>query len=189
MNHSLVKHLVENLVVDLSETCLRIEAAGSFRRRKADCGDLELVCIPKPGIPRPEFGQKRVFTSQLDLALYRLECEERLGRRIKDGEKYKQIAITTETFGIQTVEVFKLDLFIVRPETWGAQFAIRTGPADFSHKFVTKHSQGGWLPDYLLVEDGLLKVRATGEIIPTPEEADFFEAIGMPWIDPWERVA
>ncbi len=189
MNYSLVKHLAEYLVLNLQESCARIEPAGSFRRQKAECGDLEIVCIPTPGAPRPEFGQKRIFSSHLDLALYRLECEERLGSRLKDGEKYKQIVIRAERFGIQTPELFKLDLFIVRPDTWGVQFAIRTGPADFSHKFVTKRSLGGWLPDRLKVEEGLLRENQAGTIIPTPEERDFFNALEMPWIEPAERQA
>ncbi len=187
MNYSLVKQICEYLVLNLSESCQRIEPAGSFRRKKADCGDLELVCIPKPGAPRPDFGQKRIFTSYLDLALFHLECGERLGRRIKDGEKYKQIIIRTESFGLVHLTEFKLDLFIVRPETWGVQFAIRTGPAEFSHRFVTRKNQGGLLPNHLKVEDGLLWDTQTGSAFSTPTEFDFFKHIGLPWIEPEDR--
>jgi DNA polymerase/3'-5' exonuclease PolX len=187
MNWTLVKYIVEYLTVNLRSSCIRLEPAGSFRRQQAACGDLELVAIPLPGAPRPEFGAKRIFTNRLDLALYQLECLEILGSRLKDGPKYKQIVIRSENIGIRTTELFKLDLFIVRPETWGVQFAIRTGPADFSHKFVTKHSEGGWLPDHLRVEDGLLWNTKTNTVIPTADERDFFDAIRLGWIEPENR--
>jgi DNA polymerase/3'-5' exonuclease PolX len=195
MNWTLVKHLVEYLVTNLGDSCLRIEPAGSFRRMKADCGDLEIVCVPQPGAPRPEFGQKRIFTSHLDLALYRPECEGRLGRRIKDGEKYKQIIIQTESFGIQTTELFKLDLFIVTPPAqWGPIFTIRTGPEDFGHWIVTPGAGGmpkGYVEHRGSVYPGerLSKdvVNLTGDAIPMPEEIDFLKFCGLPWIEPMDR--
>jgi len=185
MKYSLVAQIAEHLVLNLRESCMRIEPAGSFRRMRAECGDLELVCIPRPGAPRAEFGQKRVFSSYLDLALYRMECDEYLGRRIKDGERYKQIVIRTEAYGLAIPNEFNLDLFIVRPESWGIQFTLRTGPAEYSHRLVTQRSLGGWLPDDMSVRDGLLW--RNGAVIPTLQEADFFTAIGQPWREPQDR--
>lgn len=190
MNYSIVKHIADYLIGELSEYCLPgyCQVAGGMRREKADVHDLEIVCIPMPGAPRPEFGQKRIFTSRLDQALYRLECAERLGRREKDGPKQKKIAINLDAFGIRTLDRFFLDLFIVRPETWGVQFAIRTGPADFSKKCVTARSWGGWLPDHMKVAEGLLWDTKTESIIPTPNEEAFFNAIGLGWIEPRDRA-
>jgi DNA polymerase/3'-5' exonuclease PolX len=188
MKYSYCKQIIEYLLVNLRDNCVRIEPAGSFRRKKADCGDLELVCIPKPGAPRPEFGQKRLLTSHLDAALYRMECDGRLGRRVKDGEKYKQIVIDPDAYGIAYPTPFYLDLFIVRPETWGVQFAIRTGSSDFSHKFVTHRQWGGWLPDHMQVKDGLLWDMKKKEVIPTFEEIQFFDAIGLGWKEPETRT-
>lgn len=185
MNYSIAKQIAEYLVLNLQDDCLRIEPAGGLRRKKADVHDLELVCIPKPGAPRPEFGQKLLFGSFLDQTLHRLEC---LGTRPKDGSKYKQITIRTESFGITMLEPFYLDLFIVRPETWGVQFAIRTGSADFSKKLVTHRSWGGWLPDHMKVDEGLLWDMRKREILPTLEEVDFFEAIGLGWVEPERRI-
>lgn len=149
---------------------------------------LEIVCVPKPGAPRPEFGQKRIFTTHLDAALFRLECDGRLGLRPKDGPRQKQIAINLDAFGVRTLDRFFLDLFIVRPDSWGVQFTIRTGPAEFSHKCVTKRSLGGYLPDRMKVEDGLLwDMEPESRVIPTLQEIDFLEAIGLGWIEPRDR--
>jgi DNA polymerase/3'-5' exonuclease PolX len=186
MKYSLVKQIAEHLVLNLAESCLRIEPAGSFLRKKAECGDLEILCIPRPGAPRPEFGTTRIYASWIDQALHRLECEGFLGRREKDGPKYKKIHIITDRYGIACLNVFALDLFIVRPETWGVQKMIRTGPAEFSRSMVTPVSSGGLMPDGLKIGDGLLW---EGEnVIPTPEEADLFKAFNMRWLDPEKRI-
>jgi DNA polymerase/3'-5' exonuclease PolX len=186
MRYGHVAQIAEHLVRNLEDSCLRIQTAGSFLRKKAECGDLEIICIPRPGRPRPEFGQTRIYTSWLDLALHHLECDGFLGRRIKDGDKYKQISIATERYGLVIPDVFVLDLFIVRPDSWGVQLMIRTGPADFSHRMVTNKKQGGALPDDMKVADGLLW--KDGQVVPTLEEADFFEAIGLPRYEPEVRV-
>jgi hypothetical protein len=61
MNYTYAKQIGEYLCKELEEVCLPgyCQIAGSVRREKADCGDLELVVIPIPGAPRPEFGRKR----------------------------------------------------------------------------------------------------------------------------------
>lgn len=188
MNYLIAKHIADELVAGLAPACQRIEVAGSVRRAKPEVKDIELVCIPKPGAPRPEFGQKPI-ASWLEHGLLELEQGNYLGSRLKDGDKYKQIVINTKGLGFITPEMFKLDLFIVRPETWGVQFAIRTGPAEFSHKLVTKQEWGGWLPDQMKVEDGLLWDTKNRQVFPTPEEQDFFAAIGVEWLEPKARRA
>jgi hypothetical protein len=193
MNYTYARQIAEMLTVNLDEYCERIEIAGSVRREKAVCGDLELVVIPRPGAPRPEFGQKRLFTSHLDAALYRMECEGRFGRRVKDGTKYKQIVINTEALGVKVLNDFYLDLFIVRPETWG----VRTGCAEFSKKCVTPRDYGGYLPNDCRVKDGLVWRCAPGDFcapgaegiaLNTPEECDFLDLLKLGWVEPRERM-
>lgn len=189
MNYTYAKQIADYLALNLAEYCLPgyCQAAGSVRRKKAECGDLELVVIPGPGHPRPEFGQKRIFSSYLDQGLYRMECDGRLGRRIKDGERYKQIVIRTEALGVKTLNDFCLDLFIVRPETWGIQFTLRTGPADFSHKCVTPRTQGGYLPNDCKYIVGETRIERGGITLPLPEEQDFLTLLGLGWIEPENR--
>lgn len=190
MNYTIAKSIADYLVGELSPYCLPdyCRIAGGLRREKADVHDIEIVAISKPGAPRPEFGQKRILGSHLEAGLFRLECEGRLGRREKDGPKYKKISINLDAFGVRTLDHFFLDLFIVRPESWGVQFTLRTGPAEFSHKCVTKRSLGGWLPDHMKVEDGLLWDTKLDAVLPTFAEFDFLKNIGLGEIDPRERA-
>lgn len=105
-----------------------------------------------------------------------------------------------------------LDLFsVINPAQWGVILALRTGPAEFSRRLVTPESQGGLLPDHMRVRDGALwlaeAVLIAGRdqtpaeyfagqamlqddkprVMETPEESDFFRAIGVEMLPPEER--
>ena len=159
------------LIEQLEQYCQRIEIAGSIRRLKPEVGDIELIAIPKPTL---DLFSAITEEHQLD----NLDYEGmRIGRKIKGGHKYKQIELKGGVI---------LDLFIVTPPAeWGVQFLIRTGPAEFSHKLVMKRRAGGLLPSNLRVKDGA--IWSNNHIIPTPEEQDVFELIGIPYIEPKDR--
>ena len=78
-----------------------------------------------------------------------------------------------------------MDLFLATPENWGAIYCIRTGPAAFSQALVTHFK----LRTPYRQQDGALVVEATGEVVPVPEEADYFRLAGLPYLEPAERSA
>lgn len=161
------REIAKGLVEILRPACMRVEIAGSIRRRKPEVKDIEIVCVPNPIIDCVLFSE-----NEFDRILRIIG-----GHRIKDGEKYKQIELP---------EGINLDLFIVTPPAqWGVIFTIRTGDADFSHWLVTHRRQGGALPSFLKVKDGALRNGTI--IINTPEEIDFFREIGLDWIEPGKR--
>lgn len=80
-----------------------------------------------------------------------------------------------------------VDIFCVLPPAqWGAIFAIRTGPAEYSKWLVTRalglglQCQNG----RLIYQDG---TPFAGSERATPEEEDFFGALGLDWVPPHER--
>lgn len=161
--------LAHDLVIKLRDWCVRIETAGSVRRRKSEVGDIEIVCIPK--FVNDMFGNPTT-TSVLDVMDW-----SNIGVPEKSGPKYKQIILRSGA---------ALDLFIVTPPAqFGVQFLIRTGPAEYSHRFVTPKHYGGMLPSNLKVKDGA--IWKGNQLIETPEEEDVFNLIGAPWIPPMER--
>lgn len=64
----------------------------------------------------------------------------------------------------------KLDLFLLKQDNWGVLSVIRTGPAEFSQALVTVIKN----KTPFRVKDGFLIKEETGEILPCPEEEDFF---------------
>lgn len=169
----------------LAPVCERIEIAGSIRRRKEEVKDIELVCQPKLMIdPKSLIPDAVEPISAIDHHVQRLVRDEpRLTfnkQNPKNGTRYKTL---------KWVGTWKIDLFAVLPPAeWGALFAIRTGPFDFGRLLVTKQCYGGAMPDTFEQRAGRLIDLRTGEKIPTPEEADFFDALRVPCWEPELRT-
>jgi DNA polymerase (family 10) len=162
----------------LRPRCDRIEPAGSLRRECPMVGDIEIVAIPKPALDM--FGLPIPLTA--DHALNYVDWEE-LGELIKNGPKQKQVELH---------EGIMLDLFIVTPPAqWGPIFTIRTGPKEYGHSLVTSKQQRtrdgrlGLCPSNLRFEAGSIWKGNT--MLWTPEEADVFKVLGLPWIEPEQR--
>lgn len=68
-----------------------------------------------------------------------------------------------------------------RGPDWGVIFALRTGPGDWNTKIVTDCKRF-----FRTVAGG--QVHHFGKVVPCPEESDFFEAVGQPWLLPWDRT-
>ena len=126
MIYSEIKEIADRVVKLLAPCSDRIEIAGSIRRKKDDCGDIEVVYIPSKS------GQWLAY----DII--------GMWRKIKGDAwgKYTQRMLP---------EGVKLDLFRAVPENWGHILAIRTGSADFSKALAARwvkkgyHSDGGML--------------------------------------------
>lgn len=176
--------LAHALVEALRPGCHRIEIAGSVRRGVPRVKDVELVAIPR--FRHDLFGGKS--ESELGPVLDQLGREGKLAARTvsihrksgavehghRMGERYK--ALVAVRSGIP------VDLFLPQdPQEWGAALAIRTGPADFSKMLVTNALAVG-----LRCAGNVLR-REDGTVVPTPEERDFFEAVGVRWCAPEER--
>ncbi len=172
MLHREALFIAKQLKSELSPLCERIEIAGSVRRQKPDVGDIELVAIPKMVSSGDLLGSPISAFARHDFT--------KLGVVLKHGPRYVQIALHRARIN--------LDFFIVLPPaSWGVIYTLRTGPADFSTRCVTQRSKGGLLPSYLQVKDGVVRHIATGEIVPTPEEEDFFKALELRWLPPDKR--
>ncbi len=178
------RRLAWEVVVLLQDQCERIEVAGSIRRAKPDVGDVEIVCVPK--ISETATG---LFGDILDR---RDELHARCQSLVEDGVFAHRLASNGQhAFGERlkrlTYGRVALDLFCVLPPAqWGLILAIRTGPAEFSRRLVTPRRMGGLLPDWLKVHDGAIWHGV--DPVPTPEEADVFRVLGLPYIPPADRT-
>jgi len=188
MKYAEALELATEFVEWLRDCCLRIEIVGSVKRGdKDEVHDIEILLIADPAAPRPEFGQKVVYKNRLEQRLAQLVQEGvlREARKKANGDKLKRFAIVEHSTG----EDFCIELFIVRPETWGIQNVIRTGPGEFSQLFVTNKSSRGLLPDkYQYVRgETIILDRSSGAAIPLPEEEDAIALLGFGWVAPADR--
>jgi len=151
------KQIAEKYKAILAPFCERIEIAGSIRRRREECRDVELVAIPRS---RDMYG----FVTEVG------KLEKAKG---EPTGKYTQRYLP---------EGIKLDLFMATRDNWGLILAIRTGSADFSHRVLA----WGWKRKGYKSENGIL-IAQDGNRRFIREEEDLFDLIGMGFVDPVRR--
>jgi DNA polymerase/3'-5' exonuclease PolX len=166
MKHAQALILAEEALNALKPHCERILIAGSIRRMKPECKDIELVCIPR-------LVHAGLFSDEL-------EVDPDFCAAVRRWPKVKG-----EPTGKYTQRVLpggmKLDIFMVEADTWGWQLCLRTGSTGFNRDVVLKamHQQG-----YASDKGSLWR---HGQMIATLEETDVFRLLKLPWVEPWAR--
>lgn len=180
--------LLGDLLPLVQPACSQLVVAGSVRRRKETVGDLEIVCTPRyleqaslfgdaPGKSRVDLLDEVVTTliGQGVLA----DRLNKLGHAAR-GERYKRLSFRGTG----------VDLFCSDADRFGLVLAIRTGPAEWSKRLVTRQQFGGYLPNHMQVSGGQLWQAVVGkpmQPVATPTEAALFAAIGLSWVEPEAR--
>lgn len=140
--------------------CIRIEIAGSIRRKKPMVGDIEIVAIPKPY-------QVGLFESGIATVLNKWEKV----RGDLTGKSTQRIL----------PEGIALDVFLADEDNWGYIFALRTGSGNFNQKTIltSLKSRGYECDGGYIWRDG--------EKCEVKEETDLFRMMGIPFIEPEKR--
>lgn len=160
--------LAEELVLLLLPYVERIEIAGSIRRKKDNPKDIEIVCIPKRE-PELDLFQNVIGQSPVHGFIKIVESMEKV--KGEPTGKYTQRRYKGET----------VDLFMCVKENYGCCLMIRTGNAEFSHKMMIAANKRGYEQ-----RDGFLTY--DGKIIPVYEEIQYFEILGLPYLEPEQRT-
>ena len=170
-------------IANVQHVCQRIEIAGSLRRLlsagapapDATVGDIELLAIPLRVGPRNLLWERTERT-------YRLwEGIDVNGRRyVRSGPRYRKLAGRAPDG-----QHLPVDLYTAEEGTWGYQFVLRTGPAEWNKALVTSVEQGGLLPPDMRLHEGHVYLDKW-ECLVHSEEA-FFRLLGLPYLPPHER--
>ena len=151
------------VVEQLKPFCKRVAIAGSVRRKKKDCGDIEVLAEPLPY-------STGLFESGIATIVNKWT-------KVRGELEYGKTKYTQRKLPCG----MSLDLFFADEKNWGYIFAIRTGSDDFSHHILAKR----WVQCGYKGKDGYLT--KDGEIVEVKEEKDFFKLIGMPFVEPENR--
>lgn len=151
------RRVADAIAAHFSDACERLEVAGSVRREAPYVHDVDLVLIPT-----------RSFWSRVGT-----ESAWSIESKTLDPRKTRQVKLRWRD------PALKVELWVARPETWGWILMLRTGPDTFCKRLVTVAPDLGGHS----FRDGELR-RATSAggqstMVPTPEEADVFAALGL----------
>jgi DNA polymerase/3'-5' exonuclease PolX len=175
-----------NFIMDL---CTQLEIVGSLKRGEATVGDIELLMVLDPAPPRVQFGDKQIYKTKLE---QRLMTDPNIPYKLQEaihkanGPALKRFALSDFS---RPSEDFCIEFWIVKPETWGIQNVIRTGPKEFSKRYVTNKRFGGLLPNHLKYVTGTTRImdENTLQLLDLPTEQAAIGILSRGWIAPDER--
>jgi DNA polymerase (family 10) len=171
------RRIAEKIVAELRPFCERIEIAGSIRRGRPDCGDVDLVVLPGCAAHRENI-----------LARCRKNCTP-----IKNGEQYAEFTLPgpdrfqLDLWFAHNAEISQPDLLDPAVETAPGNFGVlllaRTGSAMFN-VWIAQTAKAAGL--HFNPHRGIERTRG-GRVIASMEEAEIFCALEMDFIPPEKR--
>lgn len=168
------------LLALLASSCERIEIAGSIRRKKSTCGDVELLCIPKPS-------DNLFHTDALDEGVTALLVASppilAMRPSIKGitayGPKNKLLVHVKSGIGV--------DIFSTDAENWGMALLIRTGSREFNIRVMARLKQLG-MSGHAYPKPGQGAITSSsGADIFCPDEDIVFRNLGWAYLPPEKR--
>lgn len=161
------RYAAEKIEEQLSPFCMRSMIAGSIRRGRPECGDIDLVILPRSVEARQQIIER---------------CELR-SKRLKGGDKYVVFELPNG---------FQLDLWFAHngtadllddgdPSNFGVLCLARTGSAMFNVWIAEQASARGL---HFNPDRGLLK---SNQVVASIEEVEIFKALGIAPVHPKDR--
>ena len=187
MNLNQAQKIANELVEILRPHSKIINIAGSIRRGKPEVKDIEIVCAPKTVKQLTFFGDGKCYNSED----FKAAVKKIPGTIVHGSAGGRNARIALES-GIT------LDLFMPQKHDYYRQYATRTGSGKYSHKVLAlTWVRIGWVG----TRDGLRRRSESSEYSngwkcykadPTlppvwPSEEEFFEWLGLKWINPSDR--
>ena len=175
------------LVLQLEPFCNKIHIAGSVRRERPFCNDIEIVCEPKPHFMN-DFNSHLVHDDNFGAMVHKL------GKVLKGDYqgKYMQLECTLEH------EYYIVDIFMPNAIDYYRIFAIRTGSNDYSKRIASAWVRNGWCGS----DAGMRKIKdceqnkhgkwicknLQGDLPPVwQSEQEFFNWLHLPYLEPKHR--
>lgn len=173
MKLATAQHYAEQIVTWLAPQCERIEIAGSIRRGRPVCNDVDLVCIPKTKEEKDIFG-KVISTRNL--------LWETLSAHVGSGKAtFQSGGNQPGKLCILQLKKCQLDVYFATPETFATRLVCRTGSKEHNIWLAQRAHACGmeWKPFEGLVWGG--------KMLQPSSELDLYRNLGVPFIDPKNR--
>lgn len=158
------------LITWLAPYCERIELAGSIRRGRPQCGDVDLVAIPKWDVSGDLLG------AETDR---RNRCADEIYRRVKAGGWVLDKA--GPTYLVFTSKGVQVDVWFTDHDCFGTVLLCRTGSKEHNILLAKRARDlgGHWDPHH--------GVRLAGKHTRATTESDVYAALDLPYIAPEAR--
>lgn len=167
MELSQARYLADTVIAKLKPVTDRIMVAGSVRRQKRECHDIDIVLIPKRRHIKDLFG---MVTSHVPI--------EDFCNRIDSWEK--SIGEATGKYTQRIIDGMKVEISMCNFDNFGNISLIRTGDKDFSKIIMTRVLKCGFEQHDGYLWNGSKKM-------PLLEEEQYFKILDLPFVPPHLR--
>ena len=161
--------------------------AGSIRRHRPECADVDIVCVPETKAERDLFGE---ITSTRNLLHHFISLYVMSGKaKLQSGSENNSKSMIVQLSKCQ------LDLWFATPETWATRLMCRTGSKEHNIWLCSRAKRMGmkWNPYEGLFTGGRWlggepDTYVGGTLIPgLHDEMNIYGALGLPYIAPENR--
>lgn len=173
--------VARDMVGLLTPHCLKIEIAGSIRRRKESVSDAELLFVPQfKTVPSKEDMWSSFEEDQVDSALQKMLGDSLAKRPNKNGQFAWGVK---NKLAIHFASGIPIDFFATDEESWWNSLVVRTGGKDMNLQLTTSAQRLG----RSLLAYGKGVRMPDGEIVSTHSEEEVFQLCGVEYLIPEER--
>jgi len=152
----------------LSPYCEKIIVCGSLRRKKAEVGDIEILCVPHG-----------VF----ELEVFNLIREKKLDYRL--NKKGSRTCGKQNKLLVHCASGIPVDIFSTTDENWWVALTIRTGSKESNIKICMAAKKEGL--KFNAYGSGFTRMDGSGGKNICHSEEAVFNAVGLPYKPPEER--
>jgi DNA polymerase/3'-5' exonuclease PolX len=195
MKPELIKPIAEHIYDELKPFCEDgfVHIAGSVRRKKANCGDIEIVCYAKRHqISEGLFGDEKKYVKNQEFVDTIRKWHG------LSGDPYGRYTKRLYQYGDEFEDV-QVDIFMPQKEDYFRQLAIRTGSADYSAYIIApawvklgfRGTEDGlrWQPDCIQKNGKWICVSKHPVLPPAwKSEEEFFQWLKIPYLEPEKRI-
>ncbi len=189
MNLATAQRYAEHLKNWIAPVCARVEIAGSVRRLRPVCNDIDLVCIPKFDAAENDLLGAQTLPPKSFLHAFLLQyIADKKGEAWfrstagVPGRREMELAWDAKNILMQLPKC-QLDIFVADEATFATRFLIRTGSKEHNIWVAQRAQQLGGRLD---PQTGLW---IAGERHQPKTEEEFYRLLGVEYIEPQNREA
>ncbi|EJD51237.1 Nucleotidyltransferase [Auricularia subglabra TFB-10046 SS5] len=181
--------MIKQRVLDIDPN-LTLEIMGSYRRRKETCGDIDILITRNPSDGKTHAGVLRKLLRVLHA----------------DGILTENLSMPHDTHALEakymgicrrdaTSKRRRIDILTIPFEQWGGALLYFTGDDIFNRSMRLKANKMGMSLNQRGLYRNVIRDPTKwnnklddGELFASKTEKEIFDALGVPWQEPWERV-
>lgn len=177
------ENVANEVLCKLFPYCMKCCIAGSIRRKKPYVGDAEILVIPRWEETIKDGDMFKTASNMLEVKVQELidsnylELRKKINGTVTDGHAVKLLRHVASSIPV--------DIFFTSTENWVSALVCRTGGKTNNEEIARRAKTIGYR--WKMSGPGFLE-HETGKIFIMKSEKELFQFVGLPYLEPEERI-